>query len=124
MPRATNSFFARISRSRPTHSSTFILYILSVLVFSCSLSFSHPLSCVFGFCIKASSSTAPMIPHAVHVRTLIFVSSLMMILQPGRGQGAAPSPSPEGSSSDGRAIDQGVAYVLLLVALAITYLFH
>ncbi|KAL3747509.1 hypothetical protein ACJRO7_016320 [Eucalyptus globulus] len=65
-----------------------------------------------------------MRPNAVHVRTTVFMSSLMMILQLGRGQSAAPSPSPEGYSSDGKAIDQGVAYVLLLVALAITYLFH
>ncbi|GJR59801.1 putative arabinogalactan peptide, AGP [Tanacetum coccineum] len=37
----------------------------------------------------------------------------------------APSPGPSvGSSSDGAAIDQGIAYLLLLVALAITYLIH
>ncbi|KAI6679467.1 hypothetical protein NL676_033348 [Syzygium grande] len=72
----------------------------------------------------SSSKTNPMRPHDVLVRTTAFMSSLMMILQLGHGQSAAPSPSPKGPSSDGKAIDQGVAYILLLVALAITYLFH
>ncbi|XP_058182694.1 arabinogalactan protein 41-like [Rhododendron vialii] len=34
---------------------------------------------------------------------------------------AAPAPAP---TSDGAAIDQGIAYVLMLVALAVTYLVH
>ncbi|KAJ0491310.1 putative arabinogalactan protein/22/41 [Helianthus annuus] len=34
---------------------------------------------------------------------------------------AAPAPAP---SNDGAAIDQGVAYVLMLVALALTYIIH
>ncbi|CAK7322762.1 unnamed protein product [Dovyalis caffra] len=38
------------------------------------------------------------------------------------GQGMAPSPAPEAPSNDGKAIDQGIAYALLLLALAITYL--
>ncbi|KAM7509629.1 hypothetical protein LguiA_020082 [Lonicera macranthoides] len=33
----------------------------------------------------------------------------------------APAPAP---SNDGAAIDQGIAYVLMLVALALTYLIH
>ncbi|KAL6519169.1 hypothetical protein OROGR_018489 [Orobanche gracilis] len=37
------------------------------------------------------------------------------------GQFLEPAPAP---SSDGVAIDQGVAYVLMLVALAITYIIH
>uniref|UniRef100_K4DBP2 Arabinogalactan peptide 22 n=1 Tax=Solanum lycopersicum TaxID=4081 RepID=K4DBP2_SOLLC len=39
------------------------------------------------------------------------------------GQGMAPSSAPS-PSNDGTTIDQGIAYVLLLVALAITYLVH
>ncbi|MBA0722631.1 hypothetical protein Golax_003290 [Gossypium laxum] len=35
--------------------------------------------------------------------------------------GSSPAPAP---SSDGTAIDQGIAYILLLLALAITYLIH
>ncbi|KAF2303899.1 hypothetical protein GH714_024242 [Hevea brasiliensis] len=42
----------------------------------------------------------------------------------GYGQGMAPTPAAQGPSSDGKAIDQGIAYILLLVALAVTYLFH
>ncbi|CAK7324102.1 unnamed protein product [Dovyalis caffra] len=37
------------------------------------------------------------------------------------GQSLAPSPSP---TSDGTAIDQGIAYILMLVALVLTYLIH
>lgn len=50
----------------------------------------------------------------------------MAIVQVGRGQeGFAPSPAPNNiPPNDGTAIDQGIAYVLLLVALAITYLVH
>ncbi|XP_019192050.1 PREDICTED: arabinogalactan peptide 22-like [Ipomoea nil] len=36
-------------------------------------------------------------------------------------QVSAPAPAP---TSDGVAIDQGIAYVLMLVALAITYIIH
>lgn len=48
----------------------------------------------------------------------------LALLQLGYGQVMAPSPAPEGPSSDGTTIDQGIAYILLLVALAITYLIH
>ncbi|KAL3839868.1 hypothetical protein ACJIZ3_024459 [Penstemon smallii] len=43
-----------------------------------------------------------------------------------QGMAAAPSPAPIAPSNDGTGIliDQGVAYFLLLVALAITYLVH
>ncbi|XP_051114129.1 arabinogalactan protein 41-like [Andrographis paniculata] len=37
------------------------------------------------------------------------------------GQVTAPAPAP---TSDGVAIDQGIAYLLMLVALAITYMIH
>ncbi|KAI5568314.1 hypothetical protein POPTR_012G032000v4 [Populus trichocarpa] len=37
------------------------------------------------------------------------------------GQSSAPAPSP---TSDGAAIDQGVACILMLVALVLTYLIH
>nr|GLL20571.1 hypothetical protein POPTR_018G078801 [Ipomoea trifida] len=45
-------------------------------------------------------------------------------LQLGSGQVTAPSPAPTAPSNDGVAIDQGIAYVLLMLALAITYLVH
>lgn len=49
---------------------------------------------------------------------------LFALLQLSYGQtmgSSAPAPAP---SSDGTAIDQGIAYALLVVALAITYLIH
>nr|GMC63453.1 Arabinogalactan peptide 16 [Ipomoea batatas] len=49
---------------------------------------------------------------------------LMALLQLGSGQVTAPSPAPTAPSNDGVAIDQGIAYVLLMLALAITYLVH
>ncbi|KAK2645714.1 hypothetical protein Ddye_020909 [Dipteronia dyeriana] len=48
---------------------------------------------------------------------------LLAILQVGYGQVMAPSPAPP-PSSNGTVIDQGIAYILLGVALAITYLVH
>ncbi|XP_021887539.1 arabinogalactan peptide 20 [Carica papaya] len=36
-------------------------------------------------------------------------------------QSMAPAPAP---ASDGTSIDQGIAYVLMLVALVLTYLIH
>ncbi|PKA64239.1 Arabinogalactan peptide 16 [Apostasia shenzhenica] len=36
-------------------------------------------------------------------------------------QAQAPAPAP---SSDGTSIDQGIAYVLMLLALVLTYLIH
>ncbi|XP_008792664.1 arabinogalactan protein 41-like [Phoenix dactylifera] len=36
-------------------------------------------------------------------------------------QSQAPAPAP---TSDGTSIDQGIAYVLMLVALVLTYLIH
>ncbi|XP_022736881.1 arabinogalactan peptide 22-like [Durio zibethinus] len=38
-----------------------------------------------------------------------------------QGQSSAPAPAP---TSDGTSIDQGIAYVLMLVALVLTYLIH
>ncbi|KAJ7962524.1 Arabinogalactan peptide [Quillaja saponaria] len=38
-------------------------------------------------------------------------------------QSLSPAPAP-GPSSDGTSIDQGIAYLLMLVALVLTYLIH
>ncbi|MCL7025897.1 hypothetical protein MKW94_005824 [Papaver nudicaule] len=37
--------------------------------------------------------------------------------------GIAPAPA-EGTASDGTSLDQGIAYFLMLAALAVTYLMH
>ncbi|KMT03050.1 hypothetical protein BVRB_8g196120 [Beta vulgaris subsp. vulgaris] len=48
---------------------------------------------------------------------------IMAIFKVAQGQMMVPSPAPL-PPNDGAAIDQGIAYVLLLLALAVTYLFH
>ncbi|RDX89600.1 Arabinogalactan peptide 20, partial [Mucuna pruriens] len=47
----------------------------------------------------------------------------MAISHLGQAQDLAFSPAPP-PSSDGTTVDQGIAYVLMLVALAITYMIH
>nr|DAD44713.1 TPA_asm: hypothetical protein HUJ06_002943 [Nelumbo nucifera] len=50
---------------------------------------------------------------------------LMALLSVSQGQGIAPSPAPEGfPANGGKAIDQGIACILLLLALVITYTLH
>ena len=44
-----------------------------------------------------------------------------IVLPSAQAQVPAPQPAP---SSDGTSIDQGIAYVLMLVALVLTYLIH
>ncbi|KAF5776243.1 putative arabinogalactan protein 16/20/22/41 [Helianthus annuus] len=51
----------------------------------------------------------------------IFALVMSHLLQSINAQSPAPAPAP---SNDGAAIDQGVAYVLMLVALALTYIIH
>lgn len=41
-----------------------------------------------------------------------------------QAQEFGPSPAPMFQPNDGAAIDQGIAYLLLLFALAVTYLIH
>ncbi|OIW03672.1 hypothetical protein TanjilG_30736 [Lupinus angustifolius] len=56
---------------------------------------------------------------ALPILTLV----LMAITHFGEAHDLANSPTPP-PTSDGIALDQGVAYLLMLVALAITYTFH
>ncbi|WCJ26448.1 arabinogalactan protein 16 [Euphorbia peplus] len=49
---------------------------------------------------------------------LIFALTLPAAVQ---AQATAPAPAP---TSDGASLDQGIAYALMLVALALTYLIH
>ncbi|PKI51599.1 hypothetical protein CRG98_028023 [Punica granatum] len=51
------------------------------------------------------------------VATLLFA----IVLPAAQAQSMAPAPAP---TSDGTSIDQGIAYVLMLVALVLTYLIH
>ncbi|KAL3825228.1 hypothetical protein ACJIZ3_021257 [Penstemon smallii] len=53
---------------------------------------------------------------------LSFVMTIfLLLLALVNAQVPEPAPAP---SSDGVAIDQGIAYLLMLVALAITYMLH
>ncbi|KAK4343450.1 hypothetical protein RND71_036544 [Anisodus tanguticus] len=61
--------------------------------------------------------------RVMNLSTVVIGFILMALVEFGFGQGMAPSSAPP-PSNDGTAIDQGIAYVLLLVALAITYLAH
>ncbi|RDX91547.1 Arabinogalactan peptide 20, partial [Mucuna pruriens] len=58
---------------------------------------------------------------------LLAISSLVLaIFSPAallQAQPLAPAPAPA-PANDGTSIDQGIAYVLMLVALVLTYLFH
>ncbi|EHA8590766.1 Arabinogalactan peptide 22 [Cocos nucifera] len=56
----------------------------------------------------------------VKVYALLFVAFFLSgFMELSRGQAMAPSPT-----SDGKAIDQGMAYALMLAAMLITYLIH
>ncbi|KAM0944486.1 putative arabinogalactan protein/22/41 [Dioscorea sansibarensis] len=53
---------------------------------------------------------------------MVVVALILAIVFPAvQAQGQAPAPAP---ASDGTSIDQGIAYVLMLVALVLTYLIH
>ncbi|KAL5698499.1 Arabinogalactan protein 41 [Ranunculus cassubicifolius] len=51
----------------------------------------------------------------------VFVLFLALLQLSFAQEGIAPSPAP---TSNGNTIDQGIAYLLMLVALAVTYMFH
>ncbi|MBA0617403.1 hypothetical protein Godav_026855 [Gossypium davidsonii] len=63
-----------------------------------------------------------VISFRVLMRVVTIFSLVFAIVSPNvEAQSAAPAPSP---TSDGTSIDQGIAYVLMLVALVLTYLIH
>ncbi|MCL7029236.1 hypothetical protein MKW94_001240 [Papaver nudicaule] len=47
----------------------------------------------------------------------------LLLLASTQVHGIAPAPA-EGPTSDGTSLDQGIAYFLMLAALAVTYLMH
>ncbi|XP_015889389.2 arabinogalactan protein 20 [Ziziphus jujuba] len=57
----------------------------------------------------------------VSLRVWAFFALLFGIAFPALVQAQSPAPAP---ASDGTSIDQGIAYVLMLVALVLTYLIH
>ncbi|XP_074319760.1 arabinogalactan protein 41-like [Silene latifolia] len=57
----------------------------------------------------------------VSIVSFIVFTVLSLIFALSQAQSGSPAPSP---TSDGTSIDQGIAYTLMLVALALTYLIH
>ncbi|CAA7402660.1 unnamed protein product [Spirodela intermedia] len=63
-----------------------------------------------------------MAAHKVSFRVMAIAALIFGIALPAvQAQSQAPAPAP---TSDGTSIDQGIAYVLMLVALVLTYLIH
>ncbi|KAG0450747.1 hypothetical protein HPP92_021275 [Vanilla planifolia] len=62
---------------------------------------------------------------AVHRSTFLVVAVVALIIgvimPAAHAQAQAPAPAP---TSDGTSIDQGIAYILMLLALVLTYLIH
>ncbi|XP_064973264.1 arabinogalactan protein 41-like [Musa acuminata AAA Group] len=54
---------------------------------------------------------------------VVALISAIVLVPAVRAQSPAPAPAPA-PTSDGVAIDQGIAYVLMLAALLLTYLIH
>ncbi|KAL0718232.1 hypothetical protein Bca4012_067554 [Brassica carinata] len=61
------------------------------------------------------------VPSLIFGVLTILAIGCSILLPMAHSQSAAPAPSP---TSDGTTIDQGIAYVLMLVALVLTYLIH
>ncbi|KAL0905753.1 hypothetical protein M5K25_024190 [Dendrobium thyrsiflorum] len=64
---------------------------------------------------------------SIKVWAMIFLAFFLSgLIELSYGQIMAPSPavSPPPISNDGKMIDQGIAYVLMLIALLVTYLIH
>ncbi|KAJ6972459.1 hypothetical protein D5086_025996 [Populus alba] len=56
------------------------------------------------------------------IAVLAVVSLILAVVSPSvEAQSPAPAPAP---TSDGTSVDQGIAYLLMLVALVLTYLIH
>ncbi|XBI18380.1 arabinogalactan protein 16-like [Aegilops tauschii subsp. strangulata] len=52
--------------------------------------------------------------------SLVAMAIVVVLASVANAQGPAPAPT----ASDGTSVDQGIAYVLMFVALALTYLIH
>ncbi|XP_008783803.2 arabinogalactan protein 41-like [Phoenix dactylifera] len=60
----------------------------------------------------------PRVPFGLMAVAVLIFGIVLPAVQ---AQAEAPAPAP---TSDGMSIDQGIAYVLMLVALILTYLIH
>nr|GLL20076.1 arabinogalactan peptide 20-like [Ipomoea trifida]GMC58239.1 arabinogalactan peptide 20-like [Ipomoea batatas]GMC64782.1 arabinogalactan peptide 20-like [Ipomoea batatas]GMC68426.1 arabinogalactan peptide 20-like [Ipomoea batatas] len=64
-----------------------------------------------------------MMNRASMLAVAIFALVLAAVSFPAVADQAAPAPSPT-ATSDGTSIDQGIAYLLMLLALVLTYIIH
>ncbi|PSS03967.1 Arabinogalactan peptide 20 like [Actinidia chinensis var. chinensis] len=64
-----------------------------------------------------------MAAFRILIRAFVFAIVLGVVSSSVRAQSMAPAPAPV-PVSDGTSIDQGIAYVLMFVALLLTYLIH
>ncbi|KAK1265049.1 Arabinogalactan peptide 16 [Acorus gramineus] len=63
--------------------------------------------------------------NSLVIRALIFIVFIFSgLMHLSHGQVIAPSSTVVGPTSDGKAIDQGIAYILMIVALIVTYFAH
>ncbi|KAH7658210.1 Arabinogalactan protein 16/20/22/41 [Dioscorea alata] len=62
-----------------------------------------------------------VVVHRVWFTLMVVVVVLLLGIVLPAAHAVAPAPAP---TSDGTSIDQGIAYVLMLVALVLTYLIH
>uniref|UniRef100_A0A0A9EV75 Arabinogalactan peptide 16 n=1 Tax=Arundo donax TaxID=35708 RepID=A0A0A9EV75_ARUDO len=62
-----------------------------------------------------------MAPARAPLGAVAVAALVVAIFMPATTAAQAPAPAP---TSDGTSIDQGIAYVLMLVALMLTYLIH
>ncbi|KFK35347.1 hypothetical protein AALP_AA5G272800 [Arabis alpina] len=61
-------------------------------------------------------------PSRNYVTVLALIAFVFVVISPlATAQSLAPAPSP---TSDGTSIDQGIAYLLMVLALVLTYLIH
>lgn len=95
------------------HKYSFLLILLDIFTtLFCDIYFTH---------------TTRLYTNAMRSLGVVIMGFMfMMILQQQmiHAQEFSPAPAPIGPVSDGSAVDQGVAYLLLLLALAVTYLVH
>ncbi|TVU33365.1 hypothetical protein EJB05_25191 [Eragrostis curvula] len=64
-----------------------------------------------------------MAPARAPLGAVAVAALVVAIFMPAAAAAAAQAPAPA-PTSDGTSIDQGIAYILMLVALVLTYLIH
>ncbi|EES01196.1 arabinogalactan peptide 16 [Sorghum bicolor] len=63
-----------------------------------------------------------MAPISRSTAVVLVMMAVVVAVLAAAANAQAPAPAP--ATSDGTSVDQGIAYVLMLVALVLTYLIH